>query len=392
MDLGLAAHMYASQWFLTLFTAKFPLFMVFHIIDLFLSEGMETIFNVALGLLKASRRDLLALDFEGVLKYFRVHLPKKYKTEEAARELLQTAISMKVSVKKLKKIEKEFLMLKEQQEDPLERLQRENKRLTEMNLRLEQENEDLAHELVNSKIALRSDLDNAEDRCDAISKELLQTQARLSETEEEMKRLESETQQLKEVCRRELDRSQVENLRNQAITSDYKQICSQLSERLEKQQTAHREQLGHIKKQVESCKSCSQMFSQDGFFRKPPPPVTDNNDIDDTDVSPELMEKERLLRELELELAQTKLALVESECKNQDLLHQLNAAILGIQASKNSWFQKTLSSIKEVTNKAKDTSATTLSLPSSGANCAVTKDTVVGLSKEMLSRKDSGKE
>ena len=37
--------------------------------------------------------------------------------------------------------------------------QRENKRLTEANLRLEQENDDLAHELVNSKISLRNDLD-----------------------------------------------------------------------------------------------------------------------------------------------------------------------------------------------------------------------------------------
>lgn len=37
-ELGVECHMYASQWFLTLFTAKFPLQMVFHIIDLFLSE------------------------------------------------------------------------------------------------------------------------------------------------------------------------------------------------------------------------------------------------------------------------------------------------------------------------------------------------------------------
>ena len=33
------------------------------------------------------------------------------------------------------------------------------------------------------------------------------------------------------------------------------------------------------------------------------------------------------VRELELELAQTKLALVESQCKTQDLTHQLNAAL-----------------------------------------------------------------
>ncbi|KAK6024859.1 TBC domain protein, partial [Ostertagia ostertagi] len=36
--IGVETHMYASQWFLTLFTAKFPLQMVFFIIDLFLSE------------------------------------------------------------------------------------------------------------------------------------------------------------------------------------------------------------------------------------------------------------------------------------------------------------------------------------------------------------------
>lgn len=38
-------------------------------------------------------------------------------------------------------------------------LQRENKRLQEANMRLEQENDDLAHELVTSKIALRNELD-----------------------------------------------------------------------------------------------------------------------------------------------------------------------------------------------------------------------------------------
>jgi hypothetical protein len=52
MDLGLESHMYASQWFLTLFSAKFPLYMVFHIIDLFLCDGIDTLFRVALSLLK----------------------------------------------------------------------------------------------------------------------------------------------------------------------------------------------------------------------------------------------------------------------------------------------------------------------------------------------------
>lgn len=43
-------------------------------------------------------------------------------------------------------------------------IQRENRRLQEANMRLEQENDDLAHELVSSKIALRKDLDNVSHR------------------------------------------------------------------------------------------------------------------------------------------------------------------------------------------------------------------------------------
>ncbi len=38
VDLNIEAHMFASQWFLTLFTAKFPLYMVFRVLDLFLKN------------------------------------------------------------------------------------------------------------------------------------------------------------------------------------------------------------------------------------------------------------------------------------------------------------------------------------------------------------------
>jgi hypothetical protein len=47
----------------------------------------------------------------------------------------------------------------------------------------------------------------------------------LLETEEEKKRLEGEAHQLKEMCRRELDRSEAEITRNSAIIADYKQVC-----------------------------------------------------------------------------------------------------------------------------------------------------------------------
>jgi len=37
-DLNIECHMFGSQWFLTLFTAKFPLYLVFRIMDIFLYE------------------------------------------------------------------------------------------------------------------------------------------------------------------------------------------------------------------------------------------------------------------------------------------------------------------------------------------------------------------
>lgn len=60
------------------------------------------------------------------------------------------------------------------------------------------------------------------------------------------------------------------------------------------------------------------------------------------------------VRELELELAQTKLAHVEAECKNQDLNHQLNTTLTEIQSNRNSnssswqpWLSKTINTIQE---------------------------------------------
>lgn len=37
-ELQIETHMFASQWFLTLYTVKFPLSVAYHIIDLFLAE------------------------------------------------------------------------------------------------------------------------------------------------------------------------------------------------------------------------------------------------------------------------------------------------------------------------------------------------------------------
>uniref|UniRef100_A0A3B4GBL3 RAB GTPase activating protein 1 like n=1 Tax=Pundamilia nyererei TaxID=303518 RepID=A0A3B4GBL3_9CICH len=351
-NLNLEAHMYASQWFLTLFTAKFPLCMVFHITDLLLCE--------------TSKEDLLQADFEGALKFFRVQLPKRYRAAENARRLMEQACNIKVPTKKLKKFEKEYQTLREsqlQQEDPIERYQRENRRLQEASMRLEQENDDLAHELVTSKIALRNDLDQVEDKADVLNKELLTTKQRLVETEEEKKRHEEETAQLKEVFRRELEKAELEIKKTTAIIAEYKQICSQLSTRLEKQQAATKEELDIVRNKVMGCQNCRDLFSSVGSLQ------TSSPGGDRTSSEPHDEEKDGLkeqLRQLELELAQTKLQLVEAKCRIQELEHQRGVLMTEIQANKNSWFSKTLGSLKSSASSSSSSTSQTPSSPKEG--------------------------
>lgn len=100
---------------------------------------------------------------------------------------------------------------------------------------------------------------------------------------------------------------------------------------------------------MKSCELCSKLFSVEGRIK------LISSTTNEADENPTLGELEKRVRDLELELAQTKLALVESECKLQDQTHQLNAALSEIQTSKNTWFQKTLSSIKEAATSKKET-------------------------------------
>uniref|UniRef100_A0A915C0Q2 Rab GTPase-activating protein 1 n=4 Tax=Parascaris univalens TaxID=6257 RepID=A0A915C0Q2_PARUN len=356
-DLGVETHMYASQWFLTLFTAKFPLQMVYFIVDLFLSEGMNTIFHISLALLKASKKELLQLDFEGALKYFRVVLPRKYRTEANAKELIHQAVKLKISHKRLSKYEKEYYSLKERELeslDPQERLERENLRLKETILRLERENDDLAHELVTSKIELRKNLDTAEDSVESLQGQLERCVRAAKDLEDENRNLQGEYEQVKEMCRREVQRLEGEASRSQGIISNYKQICSDISHRMDIQQEAFKEQKKQIAMKISQCEKCVSILSEfDGFIGSPAKklsPVKENGcGLKAMELMDRLEEREQHIRQIELELAQTKLALVEAQCRNQDLSHQMSATSNSDVDNRHAaWFKKTISSIKEV--------------------------------------------
>lgn len=66
---GFQTSMYASSWFLTLYTTALNLNLICcRIMDVFLSEGMEIIFKIALALLTIGKETVLSLDMEAMLK------------------------------------------------------------------------------------------------------------------------------------------------------------------------------------------------------------------------------------------------------------------------------------------------------------------------------------
>ncbi|XP_038208621.1 rab GTPase-activating protein 1-like isoform X1 [Zerene cesonia] len=284
-ELGVEPHMFASQWFLTVFTARFPLPLVYHILDVFLLQGMDTLFQVSLALLTRSRKDLLQHDFEGVLKYFRVTLPKKCRAEESSRQIVKLACSIKV--KRLQKYQLEYeKFIKETAEK--EKINVELERLKVINAQLQQEKETL-------------------------EKQLAQTRGNLEEI-------------------------QKESVHYSAVARDYREICARLDK-----------QLHNLQDCTKNCVNCSLKLAQKDN-KEENEQKTDEKGESSSDTEARLKQR---VRDLELELAQVKLAHVQAQCSNQELSHQLNAALNEMQTAMNQkqtvtpWLVRTLGSIME---------------------------------------------
>ncbi|XP_072221246.1 rab GTPase-activating protein 1-like [Leuresthes tenuis] len=270
----------------------------------------------------------------------------------------ETGPTFTVPTKKAKLGESRLQIMEDKKEDPLDKYLRENDRLQQASLRLEQENDNLAHRLITSKIALRNALDKAEDRVDELTEDLLHTQHRLLATEEEKRVKEEEAVMLKEVFRRELEKTDQEIKRSSRIIEDYKQICSQLTLRLERQQAAHREELDSLASMIQACSRCqhvAESITADHNSETEGLGVTEQGrggvkgGSTQADQKREDQEKESLraqIRELEQELAQTKLQVVEAKCKIQELEHQKGVLASDLQEAKNSWISKAFTSLR----------------------------------------------
>ncbi|XP_034659603.1 rab GTPase-activating protein 1-like isoform X2 [Drosophila subobscura] len=296
---GIETHMYASQWFLTLYTARFPLCFVFHVLDVFLLDGLPVLFQVAVTLLSICESDLRQLDFEGILKYFRVTLPKKCRSSSQARKVMKQACERKI--KKLKQYEEEFLLKKQHKE------------------RLEKEAQIYENRFGEERRKLQAEI-------------------------------ESVTQQLAVANERAVDKEK----KHTGIIQEYKQII----QRQEQDMNTLSETLSQVMKTVCQCQHCLRQVNEfgndnsrsgEGRSNRQTDAMRNANEAPLGPLDP-LNAASQRIRELELELAQAKLAQVEAECKNQDLNHQLNNTLSELQTNRNSWqpwLSKTFNTLQE---------------------------------------------
>ncbi|XP_042207415.1 ecotropic viral integration site 5 ortholog-like isoform X1 [Homarus americanus] len=146
--------MYASSWFLTLFSTTLPQPLACRVMDCFLVDGLEVIFRMALACLTLGKEDLFCMDMEGMLKYFQRDLPAKFEADPEG--YFSLAYSLRYNVKKMKKMEKEYTAMKTKEQEELvelKRLRTENRLLRQRIDCLEAESSALADRLIQGQVS-----------------------------------------------------------------------------------------------------------------------------------------------------------------------------------------------------------------------------------------------
>ncbi|KAF7994329.1 hypothetical protein HCN44_003419 [Aphidius gifuensis] len=95
--------MYALSRFSTYFTTALSLSLACCIFDVFLMEGMEILFKVALTMLELGKNDVLILDMKEMLKFFQKEILGR--AENKPDYFVNLAYSMKINTKRIKKLQ-----------------------------------------------------------------------------------------------------------------------------------------------------------------------------------------------------------------------------------------------------------------------------------------------
>ncbi|KAI0766833.1 rab-GTPase-TBC domain-containing protein [Trametes elegans] len=82
---GIKASMYCSQWFLTMFSYRFPMEIVFRIYDKCLASGIEALFAFSMALLIKNEDTLLSMKFDQLLSFLNTRVFEVYQTSMPAQ-------------------------------------------------------------------------------------------------------------------------------------------------------------------------------------------------------------------------------------------------------------------------------------------------------------------
>ncbi|TGZ81296.1 RabGAP/TBC [Ascodesmis nigricans] len=188
---NIESSLYAAQWFLTLFTYKFPLQLVLRVFDLLFAEGLEApILQFGIVLMQQNAEQILSMEFDTLGPFLKERLfdvyidatPSADSVKEAGffgnggekevyrgNALISDACSIKITQEMLDRYEKEWEdaeRIKRETELEIEMLKRTNANLQSRVKKLEEQNEELNREYVriaSSEVALKVQNDQLAD-------------------------------------------------------------------------------------------------------------------------------------------------------------------------------------------------------------------------------------
>mmetsp|Transcript_4055 Transcript_4055/g.8471 ORF Transcript_4055/g.8471 Transcript_4055/m.8471 type:complete len:775 (+) Transcript_4055:99-2423(+) len=97
--------MFATQWFITIYTNTFPFDLVTRVWDMFLVEGWKVVYRVMIALLQSAEKKLLRMEFEGIMMFMR-QLPRMTN----GPDIIKRALKLRLSKKRILALEKKFAL------------------------------------------------------------------------------------------------------------------------------------------------------------------------------------------------------------------------------------------------------------------------------------------
>jgi len=246
--------MYASSWFLTLFTTALPLPLAARVMDWFLSDGMEVIFRLAVAVLIVGKAEILSQDMEGMLKYFQKEMPVRFEADP--EQHFQLAQSVKYNAKRMKKLEKEYTVMKTKEHEEqveLRRLRTENRLLRQQVEYLEHESVALADRLIQGQVCRAEEAEESY----VITRELESVRQHSSETaaqlEEARTRIHKLSEQMNETVSGSNDNSLQELSLKTELLQQKEELMTCLQDELVKVRLEHAENEATIRELSARC-------------------------------------------------------------------------------------------------------------------------------------------